>query len=102
EGGPRPIAVKREFVLPAGDEGERDRQIENVTAGLRSALQSRPAGQVHVGMNVKFEEPSDGAASDAKVAYEPRQEDNDLGLWVVGTTWVDLVRESIEPLGGDA
>jgi tetratricopeptide (TPR) repeat protein len=102
EGEPRPIAVKREFVLPAGDLASREAQIENVVAGLKDVLKNRPAGQVHLGMNVKVEEPFGQEAQDAKVAYEPHQEDNELGLWVVGTSWTELVKESLSGLEHDA
>ncbi|MDE2292565.1 MAG: hypothetical protein KGL53_10830, partial [Elusimicrobia bacterium] len=100
---PPVTAVHRTYTLPAGPASDRRAQIQRVLDDLRqAAAQAPPGAQTRFGMNLHFtDRPAGaGAAGDAgdkpKVSYQPRDVGNDLGLWVMGTGWMELVDEVLD------
>lgn len=112
---PSPVSGgRRSFTLPAAAPAERKAQINRVLDEMKQALSEAPPGaETRLGMNLRFsDKPSarpNGRGGDAaekpKVAYQPRDVGNDLGLWVIGTGWMALIDEVLEapaPDGADA
>lgn len=103
----KPSAVRREYQLRAAEPQERAAQIAKIIGDLRETMKGAPQEtDVRLGMNLNFTRLADAAAgrTDAdgspKVSYEPRQVGNDMGLWVIGTSWMSLVEEVL-PEAGD-
>lgn len=97
------LGAKREFRLDATGASERSAQIRKVIRELKQVLDSAPPGaETRFGMNLSFSEnPLDGGPRPgerkSKVAYQPRDVGNDLGLWVKGTGWMALIEEILTP-----
>lgn len=97
--------AQREFTLSATDHAQRAAQIRAVLDDLKRVLDSAPPGaQTRFGMNLGFSSPASGfgtskGSKKAKVAYQPRDVGNDMGLWVKGTGWMALVEEQLTPSG---
>ena len=93
------LGARREFTLNATNLEERSRQISAVVEDLKNVLDSAPKdAETRMGMNLSFSEPSGPSAASegrkqAKVAYQPRDVGNDMGLWVKGTGWMALIEE---------
>ncbi|MCX5788262.1 MAG: tetratricopeptide repeat protein [Elusimicrobia bacterium] len=126
---PRPTAtgVRREFKLRATTDAQRAAQVKQVMDELREVLrQAPPDAEVRMGMNLSYAPksrlagrsgeasgpgggPGSGAGggaggtsdSKARVSYQPRDVGNDMGLWVMGTSWMALVEETL-PEPGEA
>jgi tetratricopeptide (TPR) repeat protein len=96
------LGAQKEFTLPAGDAAERRAKISDIIDDLQKTLDTAPPeSETRIGMNLKFSEKASGpgAPKDGKrpkVSYQPRDVGNDLGLWVMGTGWMELVTEAIE------
>lgn len=112
---PSPVSGgRRSFSIPAASPEERKAQIAKVLSDMKQALSEAPPGaETRLGMNLRFsDKPSSraggrggDAAEKPKVAYQPRDVGNDLGLWVIGTGWMALIDEVLEtpaPPGADA
>lgn len=101
------VGVKREFSLRPADAATRQAQIDKVIDELRKVKQQAPAdAEVRMGMNLQFAQAAQTPSfSDAengpKASYQPRQVGNDLGLWVMGTGWMDLVEEILPEANED-
>lgn len=103
-----PKAVRRDYPLSASDAAGRDKQIQRVMDDLRQVMREAPPdSDARLGMNLTFTHQVDVARTNAdpshppKVTYEPRQVGNDMGLWVIGTSWMALVAEVL-PEPGEA
>jgi tetratricopeptide (TPR) repeat protein len=103
-----PKAVRRDYPLTASDAAGREAQIKKVMDDMRQVMRDAPPdSDARLGMNLTFTHPTDIGHVDAdpshppKVTYEPRQVGNDMGLWVIGTSWMALVAE-ILPEPGEA
>lgn len=95
---------KRTFTLPAVSTQEREEQIKNFSQGLREVVSQRPEGyQVNLSLQGRT---ADYAAPHAltqngavpKAVYDPRIVGNDMGLWVMGRSWLQFVLEAQEEL----
>lgn len=102
-------ALRREYALrPAKSAEERRAQIARILDDLRAAAALAPEdADVRFGMSLQLTRLADAAGArgeeggeGAKVAYQPRQVGNDMGLWIVGTGWMALVEEVL-PEAGD-
>ena len=109
-GGPEsaPRAVRRDYPLAATDAAGRDAQIRKVMDDLRAVMRDAPPdADARLGMNLTFTHPTDVGRAGSnperppKVIYEPRRVGNDMGLWVIGTGWMELVAEVL-PEPGEA
>lgn len=95
--GPTATRTQREFTLPPANAEVRRKQIEDVIGELRQSTQAgAPDTEVHLGMNISYPRHDLEAPSEVHpVSYEPRRVGNDLGLWVQGSGWMELVEEVI-------
>lgn len=97
-------AFKRMFTLPAADATQRAAQIEAITQGLHEVVSQAGEGeQVNLslqGRTADFSAPhaltQNGTVP--KAVYDPRIVGNDMGLWVMGRTWMQFVTEAEEEL----
>jgi XTP/dITP diphosphohydrolase len=104
---PQVKASRRDFRIDAGDAQARERQIAAVLDELGKVMAEAPAeADVRLGMNLNFTKSTKTSAvgrADAgtppKVSYQPRQVGNDLGLWIIGTAWMQLVEEVLPEAG---
>ena len=95
-----PMSFKRSFVLNAGDEQQRAEQVQELSKEL--LLAATAAGEEYqVSMNLQgrtmdYNSPSaltQNRTAPPKAVYDPRIVGNDMGLWVMGKTWVRYVEE---------
>lgn len=95
--GPSATRTQREFTLPPASPEARRTQIEQILAELRQATRNPAAdAEIHVGMNITYPRRELDAPQEVHpVSYEPRRVGNDLGLWVQGSGWIELVEEVI-------
>lgn len=93
-----PMSFKRAFVLNAGSDAEREAQVEELVSELERAV-SAAADKYDVNMTLQgrtmdYASPSaltQDRTSAPKAVYDPRIVGNDMGLWVMGKTWVKYV-----------
>ncbi len=98
-------AFKRTFTLPATDAQTRETQIGEFISGVRQAV-AQGAGKYNVSLSLQgrtadFASPhalTSANTSAPKAVYDPRIVGNDMGLWVMGKTWLKLVDEASEDL----
>ncbi len=97
-------AFKRMFTLPAAAADVRAKQIKDFTAAVRQAVKEGKDMQVNLSLQGRT---ADYAAPGAltqnrptapKAVYDPRIVGNDMGLWVMGRTWLKFVSEAEEDL----
>ncbi|WP_428054710.1 tetratricopeptide repeat protein [Candidatus Avelusimicrobium stercoris] len=100
-----PRAFKRMFTLPEGSAAERQQQIDNLISGLEQAV-AEGSGKYNVnlsmqGRTVDFASPSaltQNNLNAPKAVYDPRIVGNDMGLWVMGRTWIFFVDDAAAEL----
>lgn len=98
-------AFKRMFTLPAADVQMRETQIDEFISGVQNAV-AQGAGKYNVNLSLQgrtadFASPHALTAANTsapKAVYDPRIVGNDMGLWVMGKTWLKLVDEAAEEL----
>lgn len=98
-------AFKRMFALQPVDAATREKQIEEFISGVRHAVtQGENKYNVNLslqGRTADFASPQALTAANTtapKAVYDPRIVGNDMGLWVMGKTWLKLVDEAAEDL----
>ncbi len=97
---------KRVFSLPEGDADQRKKQIEDFISGLEQTL-LQADGKYNVNMSLQgrtmdYNAPSaltQNNTTAPKAVYDPRIVGNDMGLWVMGRSWLAFVDEAAEELG---
>ncbi len=98
-------SFKRVFSLAEGDAAQRKKQIEEFVSGLEQAVQ-QVAGKYNISMSLQgrtldYNAPlavtQDNTAA-PKAVYDPRIVGNDMGLWVMGRSWLAFVEEASEEL----
>ncbi len=95
-----PMSFKRSFVLNASSSAEREMQVEELVAELERAVNAG-ADKYDVNMTLQgrtmdYASPSaltQQRNSPPKAVYDPRIVGNDMGLWVMGKSWVRYVDE---------
>lgn len=98
-------SFKRMFTLQAADAQTREKQIEEFISGVRQAV-AQGEGKYNVSLSLQgrtadFSSPRALTAAHTvapKAVYDPRIVGNDMGLWVMGKTWLKLVDEAAEDL----
>ncbi len=98
-------AFKRMFTLQAADAQTRETQISEFISGVQNAV-AQGAEQYNVNLSLQgrtadFASPyalTSANTSAPKAVYDPRVVGNDMGLWVMGKTWLKLVDEAAEEL----
>ncbi len=109
EGQAAPQAVQREYPIHSGNPEERKAEIAQILHDLKKTLkQAPPNANVRFGMNLTYKNlahVSTGgprpSSNPLNVSYQPHAVGNDLGLWIMGTGWMDLV-EDILPRPGES
>ena len=99
-GGPSSLAFKRNFVLNAADPQTRARQVQELAAELGRAV-AAAADRYDVSMTLQgrtldYASPAAlglNRTTAPKAVYDPRIVGNDMGLWLMGKTWVRYVQE---------
>lgn len=100
-----PMAFRRSFVLPVSDENQRQEQINSFIDGLLNTL-SRSDGKYQVSLSLQgrtmdYASPyalNQNKTTAPKAVYDPRIVGNDMGLWVMGKTWLKHIAEAEEDL----
>lgn len=114
---PQAMSVKRDFVLNGSDPEARRKQINSIIDELNRAATSIPKdADMKMAFSVQTMKRDGGGSQggqgggnpggsgtspsndDASVRYNPRAVGNDLGLWVMGTGWLELVSEVLPQL----
>lgn len=102
---PQAQTFKRMFTLPASDDKTRQEQIHNLIDGLRQVVASAPENyNVNLSMQGRTLDYNSPAAltqnrtAPPKAVYDPRIVGNDMGLWVMGRTWLMFVEDAAEDL----
>ena len=93
------------FTLPETTAEERQQQIDNLISGLEQAVLAG-SGKYNVnlsmqGRTVDFASPSaltQNNLTAPKAVYDPRIVGNDMGLWVMGRTWIFFVEDAAAEL----
>ena len=96
---------KRIFALPEGSAEQRKEQIEQLIAGLEQAI-AQAGEEYDINMSLQGRTMDYAAASALtqdntaapKAVYDPRIVGNDMGLWVMGRTWLSFVEDAEEEL----
>ncbi len=93
--------LRREYSLPASgfaQRGARAAQIASeIDAALKAAAKEGLDTRMSINIETKKASRSPGGEA-ANVVYKPRDVGNDMGLWVMGTNWVENVEEALEEL----
>jgi len=115
---PQAMSVKRDFVLNGSDPEARRKQINSIIDELNKAATGIPKdADMKIAFSVQTVKSGQGSGggqggggqagssgtspssdNDASVRYNPRAVGNDLGLWVMGTGWLELVSEVLPQL----
>ncbi len=113
---PKIMGARREFMIPVSDSKTRAAAIAKIEQELNKALKDTPAdSDLRMSMNIKSGIPGREDAIEKKfkraenkdpqkigtVAYQPRAVGNDMGLWVMGSAWLDLIQEALPSLYED-
>lgn len=92
--------ANRSFKIPACDRQTRENYINAVIKEISALLKQVPQdAKTNMSLDIKTNVQTGELIEDAypvsnkKVAYNPRNTGNDMGLWVIGTAWIDIVRE---------
>lgn len=101
----QPRTFKRIFNLPAADAATREAQIKDLGRGLRQAVSGAGENeQINLSLQGRTADYRAAYAVGAnrmappKAVYDPRIVGNDMGLWVMGRSWLKLVNEASEDL----
>lgn len=94
------MSFQRSFVLNAATELERETQVKELVAELERAVNAA-ADKYDVSMTLQgrtmdYASPSaltQSRSAPPKAVYDPRIVGNDMGLWVMGKTWLRYVDE---------
>lgn len=102
---PETQTFKRIFSLPASGEESRREQIDNLINGLKQAVANAPKDyNVNLSMQgrtLDYNSPSaltQNRTAPPKAVYDPRIVGNDMGLWVMGRTWLTFVDDAADDL----
>ncbi len=102
---PQSQTLLRQFTLAASSEEERTRQIGELIQSLYTAV-TQTEGKYNVSLSLQgrtldYNSPSaltQNRNAPPKAVYDPRIVGNDMGLWVMGRTWLTFVEEAEEEL----
>lgn len=95
-----PISFKRNFSLVAADQATRQQQVQELAEELARAVtagsEKYDVNMALQGRTLDFRSPSaltQHRTAPPKAVYDPRIVGNDMGLWVMGKSWVRYVEE---------
>lgn len=94
------VSFKRHFSLPAGAQTDREQQVQDLAAELTRAVEAGAekydVNMALQGRTLDFRSPTaltQNRTAPPKAVYDPRIVGNDMGLWVMGKSWVRYVEE---------
>ena len=108
---PQVTALRREYSLPAADFKNRGARAAQIAAEIDKAIKAaaKEGSDTRMSINIETRKASRNPAADGAdpgVVYKPRDVGNDMGLWVMGTNWLENVQDALEDLrdlsGGSA
>ncbi len=99
------MSFRRSFILNAADEKQRQAQVEELVSELERAV-TIGADKYDVNMTLQgrtmdYNSPAaltQNRTSAPKAVYDPRIVGNDMGLWLMGKTWLKYVDEILNDL----
>ncbi len=96
---PRVSYTKREYFLPAAPAAERAKRADEIAAEAEKLVKG-VAGSSDARLNFNIETSAPSGRKDAanKALYKPRDVGNDMGLWVMGDSWLENAAEAMEEL----
>ncbi len=97
--------MRREYSLPASDIKGRGARAAQIAAEIDKAVKAaaKEGQDTRLSLNIETKKASlsPGADGEAPSAvYKPRDVGNDMGLWVMGTNWLENVEDAMEDLQG--
>ena len=97
---PKVNYTKREFFLPAGTPEERRRKAAEISAEADRLLKGVSAGSdARLSFSIDTSAPpSKDRPGKNKALYKPRDVGNDMGLWVMGDSWLDGAAEALDEM----
>jgi tetratricopeptide (TPR) repeat protein len=93
--------LRREYSLPASDLAHRGARAAQIASEIDMALKAaaKEGLDTRMSINIETKKASHSPGGEAaNVVYKPRDVGNDMGLWVMGTNWVENVEEALEDL----
>lgn len=93
--------LRHEYSLPASDIANRGARAEQIASEIDAALKAaaKEGLDTRMSINIETKKASRSPGGEAaNVVYKPRDVGNDMGLWVMGTNWVENVEEALEDL----
>ncbi|MFH1618303.1 MAG: tetratricopeptide repeat protein [bacterium] len=104
-GVPGAMGVRREYILPPADPAGRAAKIAEIAAEMERALSAGREGyDTRTSVSIQTGGGRGGMPGTGvrdiprhgNVSYQPRAVGNDMGLWVMGSSWMELVLEGLE------
>jgi tetratricopeptide (TPR) repeat protein len=100
---PRVTAFRREYSLPASDFKNRAARAALIAAEIDKTIKAAAVeGQdTRMSINIETRKASLNPAAvrdEPGAVYKPRDVGNDMGLWVMGTNWLENVEDALEDL----
>jgi tetratricopeptide (TPR) repeat protein len=96
--------LRKEYSLPAEDFKNRGARAAQIAMEMENALKAAGYGvdtRMSISIETKKSSVSPGAGGEVpNVVYKPRDVGNDMGLWVMGTNWLDNVEDALDELQG--
>ena len=87
--------ISRDYVIPAGSKEEREKLIEKYLKEIDSEIMndSNYDYRVNFSMNTKKVKNKEESPS---AVYLPRNIGNEMGLWIYGNSWINIIEDDIE------
>lgn len=96
---PRVSYTKREYFLPAAPAAERARRAGEIAAEAEKLVRGVSANSdARLNFNIETAAPAGRKDAANKALYKPRDVGNDMGLWVMGDSWLDNAAEAMEEI----
>ncbi len=96
---PRVNYTKREYFLPAASAEERAGRAGEIAAEAEKLVRAvSDRSDARLNFNIETSAPSGKRDPGTRALYKPRDVGNDMGLWVVGDSWLDNAAEAMEEL----
>jgi len=97
---PNVAYTKREYFLPVSSQEERRKKAGEIAAEAEKLLKGvSSSSDARLNFNIETSAPS-AAGKDPKnkALYKPRDVGNDMGLWVMGDSWLDNAGEALDEI----
>ena len=92
--------IGRKFLIPATSSQIRKKFIREISKEVKNIMEQVPKNaEMHLSLDINTDvdiaNDLNGTPqpSSKTVVYNPRDVGNDMGLWIIGTAWLDLVKD---------